>query len=646
MRCKDFNRLLNGIDVPERSPALSFEMDAHRAGCRRCAEVWEAEQLLRAIVVPPLPPTLLERICEFVDEVAAGKVVAFPVRRTIVVAGLVLVAAAAAATATVKLFDIFDRAPDRLAVMPTAEDPPDVETDRPLIIETPMPAPIAAAEAESGSAPIPGPARDPATEPDSPTAPVAPAVESVTVPITVDVRTGTAPSERAEPEAGETTVAEAEVAEGEVAKAEVAEVTEPTAPATPAESPPGDIGEIEMGSMLADLRSAADPAAVDALGETFLNRMRNRYGDASRQFAAAQMLLAEEYRKRGEVADAENHLVGGINTLYAAGAAQTEFVDPFLALGDLYEQAGDHAGALAQYARARDIIRRVEGVLTPEQIRMVDRITNAYLAADEIESAREVQLEARDLVHRTAGGNSVESLEATYRYASWIRSHLGTTRRIQNEIEDLYSNALQVIDEHFVDSDPQQAVHLLESLGQQALSNDGPGNRLDEIGVGALRRAQSIAEDIALDDPLLRALIERHLGDWAVIYGDKNQVDYYYGNAFEFLGSLPDGDSLRDAWFAELHVIQQAPIDSPALSDDPAALPGYVEVAFTLDMLGSATDIETLSADPRGLVDDAARVAVSRSRFRPRLTADGKLTPSSASYFMHFRYDPAARPAR
>jgi tetratricopeptide (TPR) repeat protein len=615
MRCKDFNRLLNEIAFPEPSPALSPEMDSHRASCRRCAEVWQAEQLLRAVVVPPPPPTLLERLCAFVDEIAAGSVVAFPVRRVIVITGLVL--AAAAAAATVKLFDVFDRAPDAVAAMPVVTEPELIYVDGPIVIEAVAPDTIAAATEEDRTA-----------------------FERVAD--TVDDRIGTAPPDRAVP------FDRAAPAAGEArrANAEAVKVAEPTVPEAPVESPSGGAAAIETHLLLADLRSASDTATVDALGEAFLGRMREQYGDASRQFAAAEMLLAEEYRRRGEVVDAETHLVGAIGILDAAGAAGTELIDPVLALGDLYEQAGDHVAALERYGQARDSIRRIAGVLSSGQITMIDRITNAYLAAGEIESAREVQLEARDLVHRTAGANSVEALEANFRYASWIRNHLGANRRIQTEIEQLYVDAVQVIDEHFVDSDPQQAVRLLESLGRHALSGDFPDNRLDQIAFAALHRARDLARDIALDEPLLLALIERHLGDWAVMNGDENQVDIYYGNAFELLGRLPDGDNVRSAWFSDLHVIQEAPIESKAASDDPAAPSGYVEVAFTLDIMGDATDIEILSSHPAGLMDDAARVAVADSRYRPRLTADGRLTESSASYFMHFQYDPAASAAR
>ena len=65
---------------------------------------------------------------------------------------------------------------------------------------------------------------------------------------------------------------------------------------------------------------------------------------------------------------------------------------------------------------------------------------------------------------------------------------------------------------------------------------------------------------------------------------------------------------------------------------------GRIELGFTVDRYGRATDIRVLRADPPAAVDDAAIVQVARSIFRPQIQ-DGELLPAYRTAGVNFQYD-------
>jgi len=67
-------------------------------------------------------------------------------------------------------------------------------------------------------------------------------------------------------------------------------------------------------------------------------------------------------------------------------------------------------------------------------------------------------------------------------------------------------------------------------------------------------------------------------------------------------------------------------------------LEGFVELVFTITASGSVKDIEVQRAEPHGVFEQAARRAVSRWKFKPKMQ-NGKAAQQRALQVIHFTLD-------
>lgn len=385
------------------------------------------------------------------------------------------------------------------------------------------------------------------------------------------------------------------------------------------------------------------PAASE-LGDTLIDELTDALGPTSEQLANAHLLLANVEAANAAHLAAESHLLDAIDILEALDGTQaTSLIAPFVMLGTAYRGAGEYELALGAYQEARDIGRRRYGLLNEDQIEILDQMSLTQLYMGDLDAAKEHQLDAVIVMQRRYGDDSIEYLDANYRYADWLRD-LG----LFAEAEKHYFAMHRLINRNY-DGDPVQEVRLLrvQAMNQReatanprAMGGFGPSVvGLSGILPQDLERALKIVQKQDDPDPVLLATVLRDIGDWNIAYGRIDEIAAPYLEAWNLLEDVEGGDELQRQWFEEQTFIYAPPLRSRLVVDHPAAPRGRVDVVFTIDRWGGTRDVEVIGAVPAGLVDNAAVEFIRDARLRPRIVG-GELVESSGAYSLEFRYDP------
>jgi tetratricopeptide (TPR) repeat protein len=393
-------------------------------------------------------------------------------------------------------------------------------------------------------------------------------------------------------------------------------------------------GWLETRIAIEDFIVEQDFEAAFELGDELLTQAEGAFGATSTELVDSHLLLASLYRQQENFADAELHLLRAIEVLELRNGEQsTTLIQPLLTLGDTYFESGSYPEALATFEEARAIGRRAYGLLNFDQIEIIDRMTAAALLMQDLEEARGLQREAVAIVQRTHGEKSLEFIDAQFRLAAWYLRYgqIDDARRTYLQIEN-------VVREQFAD-DPRLAIRILRTKATAMLTGN-PAARDGRTNPLELKQALKIAEELVEPDLLLQAEILRDIGDWNVSLNITHDIAGAYQQAWDLLDSVENGVLHQHEWFGPLEIISAPRFDSRFVSRDPEAPWGRVEIAFTLDAHGRASDVRIVLSEPPGLLDGAAVRQILASRFRPRMDR-GKLIDSEAVIGWDYQYDPA-----
>lgn len=401
-----------------------------------------------------------------------------------------------------------------------------------------------------------------------------------------------------------------------------------TAPAAETETAPPNWLETRI--TIEELLEAGDIEAAEALREQLITLATEEFGAGSIELAEAYLLLAQVYRSGQNYLAAEESIVSAID-IYTAedGPLSATLIDPYLELGDNYDEAGDYASAISAYGEARTIGRRIYGLLNQDQLVIIDQMAAAAEKLGEVEEARELQLEALTLIERTSDEFSLESIDARYKYATWLREH----QRYEEERRFYY--LIQRIIGRYYDDDPLMYARMMRERAASFRHEDNN----DATGIGGLRESLEMLGELPEPPTLLMAEILLEIGDWTVEFSRTGVTGTEYVQAWEMLGRVQDGNRLRREWFDELTVLEMGAISMRGLSTDPDDPLGFVEIRFTVDQNGRARDIEVVDSRPPGLKDDAIVRLYREARFRPRVE-DGQLVSVRRGRRNEFRYLP------
>jgi TonB family protein len=410
-----------------------------------------------------------------------------------------------------------------------------------------------------------------------------------------------APSGETEPAAA---VAEAD-APGDAASDVVAPVEAPAAP------PP-----------------AATPADNVTANERFVASTLEQFGRNSLRTAEAYLGLADAQRAAGEYGKAAESYVAAVDAYRLVDGPFTPLaIGPLTSLGDNYHEANDEANAVSAYSEARTVSRSY-GLHNTQQVELLDRMSRSMLELNQVTEAEEQQVEALRLIQRSNAPDSDAVLAGIYKYAEW----LGARGMFQKQ-RDQYMRALRIIRESGDEHDIRQVTPLL-GIGNTYRQERNPLG----VGYSSLQDALAVLLEQPEQDPLAIATTLRDLGDWSVAFGKLGYEGTEYQRAWQFLGSVPDGERLRAEWFSGANYVLYEPISLRSLSNDPDATRGFVTVSFDLDTRGNTGNLKLVESVPPGLKDEAILRHIRHSRFRPQM-AEGALVPGEGlAIQVRFRY--------
>jgi TonB family protein len=355
------------------------------------------------------------------------------------------------------------------------------------------------------------------------------------------------------------------------------------------------------------------------VGEQLVRLTEQEFGN-SLETAEAYVSLARAEREAGKHEQSEQDYLHGIDLIRTIdGNFSERAIEPLVGLGDNYQDAKQYLNAVTSYNEARTISRRVYGLLSEQQVPILDKISDSFIELDQIADADAQQLDILRLAERNYEVGTPEYLEGIYRFAAYLRK----TGRY-NEEREQYDRAMRVVrDQH-----GKESPLLVRALRETA--NSFRMQRIpDPRGQGALESALEILKMQAAPDALRQAEVLRDLGDWEVAFAEGEPPDTKaYEQAWQLLGGVEDGERLRKDWFGDLENVLGEPINQRGLSNDPKAPQGYVVVQFDVDAQGQTRNVEVVKSEPPGFKDDAVARAVRRWRYRPFIV-DGAIVPKN-----------------
>jgi hypothetical protein len=391
------------------------------------------------------------------------------------------------------------------------------------------------------------------------------------------------------------------------------------------------VTRFEVQIELEDQLAAGDAAAAAALGARLKVLAEAEFGPQSTAFADTLLLVAEAQKRDGSFESAEDNALQAIEIYrQAAGTFDEALVEPYLALGDVYSAAEDYINAMPAYEEARSISRRASGLLNPDQIEILERMSRTAEGLGEIEDAHDYQRDALTLVERANEPYSPEVIAAAIRYGTWLREHNMFTPE-----QTLYTQAERAVTEQYGENSIELVPILLaraESFRSQALNHP--------MGYGALELATEIL-DRNPGHPRLRAEVYRDIGDWEAAFDARGTDGEAYLMSWAALGEVEDGDALRADWFGETPTrwVLLAARSQRGFSTDPDAAAGTLVIRFTVLPSGLTTAVAVTDADPPGIAEEAFIRQFRASRFRP-VIRDGRIVPVQRGFRVEFRYDP------
>jgi tetratricopeptide (TPR) repeat protein len=368
-----------------------------------------------------------------------------------------------------------------------------------------------------------------------------------------------------------------------------------------------------------------------AIGDELLALTAAEFGETSVQTAEAYAQLADAQRRAKEHSAAEENFHKSVDVYRKVdGAFSPLAIAPLTGLGDNYQDGGDYLNAVSAYSEARTISRRVYGLLNENQIELLDRMTVSLVSLNQPLEADQQQLEALRLVERNWPPESKQGLGGIYKYAGWLRE----SGRYQEEREQ-YMRALRIIRDTYGKDDPQQ-VRALVGIGNSFRNQRIPEGQ----GVSALRDALALLLAERDSDSLAIAEVLRDLGDWEIAFNKVGYDGAEYRRAWQLLGEVDNGESLRNAWFTGPAYVLREPISQRGLSQEQDAPAGHVLVKFDLDAMGRSVNVVIVESEPPGFKDESVLRHVRRSRFRPQM-ANGELVPGAElALQFNYRYTP------
>jgi protein TonB len=384
------------------------------------------------------------------------------------------------------------------------------------------------------------------------------------------------------------------------------------------------------------LVSEEDYSAAVPFGEQLLELALEEYGTQSTATAQALFELGDVQRRAGLLEEAETSFLNSIEIFRTIeGPFSEQTIQPSIGLGDTYFDDRQYQNAVSAYNEARTIQRRTFGLLSEEQLVVLERMARTFQSMSMNEEADEQQRNALMLVERVHGPSDIETLEAIYRYAAWLRSvYRFDEERMQ------YERAIRIIRSEY-DKDHILLVKPYREIGNSFRAQGFESPR----GASALNSAMELLENEVKTNPLDFAGAIIDVADWKTAFGTAGNGHEEYLRAWNVLASTPEGLAARDELLSSgrANAVLSVGMSIRGLAQDPNdsdAVDGHVLIEFDIDPYGRPENISVIESNPPGFKDDSAARSVRQSRFRPRIENGQFVHARRQGYLISFRYVP------
>ncbi len=369
-----------------------------------------------------------------------------------------------------------------------------------------------------------------------------------------------------------------------------------------------------------ELHEAGEAEGAKALGDEYLDYVRQDFGPTSPDVIDTLLQLADLYIAFGDAAIAVERIseaIGILGPVEASGS--TQLMDAYIALGEAYSADDLNQLAIEAFEQARELSRRRLGLHNTEQIDILYSMSRAALDEGDVFAAAGFRQDAQDIHVRARlealrndpamqSRDPGEFLDARLAYANALMAEG------QNQDALLsYAQTLEIIETEFGKSSRMRAAALLaqtESIAmymrgrvrpydetrsmrswrfRQAVGNDDQDESRDEDGDGfededqdgqrwgageyndwaasdppdvddslltSLQKARRTIGLMIDPDPLLRAEFRRELGDWRMLGGFPAKAERAYRDSWKILDTIDGGEELQHDWFGQIDYIR------------------------------------------------------------------------------------------
>ncbi|NKB34604.1 MAG: hypothetical protein GKR91_16040 [Pseudomonadales bacterium] len=346
----------------------------------------------------------------------------------------------------------------------------------------------------------------------------------------------------------------------------------------------------------------------------------------------------------------------------SGGAWESGLAEQLASIGELEQQQGNHLGAIEAFDRGIHINRIANGLHTLDQIPMVERMIDSYLALGNWEQADLYNNYLFFVQQKAYGAEDPRIIPVLDRLATWnmqaFNIGYGDSLGVRlSSAQILFKAAARMVGIHF-GRDDERFVRYLRNLAisgyqvsrypQYLMEVDRPEFRVDQellrdqvneggsilpqgygIGEAALRDIAQYYEDSS-DDVYATAEVITHLADWYLMFERRRTAEAHYLRAWEMLAAEENGDELIQQLFGQVVQIptfNNAPrnlqISSNTSSTTESLSFSYADVSLTVTASGSARNVEIITEETEENAEILSRLQreVRISKFRPLLEA-------------------------
>jgi tetratricopeptide (TPR) repeat protein len=433
-----------------------------------------------------------------------------------------------------------------------------------------------------------------------------------------------------------------------------------------------------------------------AIGEHIVDLASSRFGKNSNEMVTPLHNLGSVHKQLGNHAEARQYFKQSIDIAEIhRGQFSPALNKSLLELGELYIDLQQYSEALETLRRAQHIMHRTDGVYTPDQLDVLDWITQAGLLSNQPKLADQQQRFAFRVSARNYDSGDLRYVTAMYKLGIWFRE-TGQYADALDTFESLRDTVLlNFEDNDLLLIDPLRAiasVHLLqesccaEEILQQVIDviAGNPGSDVEDriwamtelADVVLASRQTNKAKDLYESAWLLstqrtinstqqeifsepKRLGIMHKDDLIAAYRNAGSGTIAQSKKVYYMGGHdPAGQSGASISFGgSTDEVQQSLIGNPLPLCYPQVLDlskgekladledYYVDLDFTVNDTGRVSDVDIVQTNAPGKLGRFVRNLLRKTLFRPRVV-DGSTVATRhlkvrQTFSTHDQYTPA-----